>query len=659
MCISGSMFEERYTIDGEGKLQNVHTETIPEHVATWISDEMGLHAVGNNGNTLACSLHCYIPGFTTPCKIYDAISGKSTEVTAIPTTPSATPLYEVVMKQVADYITQFDDPTRAPVLSLQRRSDIEKMFSDSRCPIDFNTCSGPIDDHAITVAIRTACELSVHTGHMYFFNQLLSKADPLATSVDALVSAMNVNMYNFENAPVLMLLERRLLEHLASFLNWNRKTTKGEEGFDGMFLPSASICNLTAMHAARQSRFAEMTGKLMVYTSDESHHSIEKACMILGLGRGCCKYVPCHPSTGSMNTQELELAILETIARGDIPFFINATAGTTHSGAFDDCLSVSKIGKKYGCWVHVDGAVGASFLVPQEEPFISLVSGIQNADSVSWNLHKLLGIPLPCSVLLTQHTEALRISHSTNQSDSNDETQFGANSMSTADKSIMSSRRADAFKAWVLWKKVGDIGMANRVRLIYMHNMDFAQMIRQYPHRVSIDNPTISDEVDEPLELNQGAFALAYEPTSTCTCFYWIPHCLRERFQQEGPQKLILELGAVAQRLKARMLQSGSLMVSHFSTRFRPHFWRIPNIHPSMSQQSMWGVLKFINRIGNECFPCGEYIDWEKIYGQAPTLIPSPRNWKIAPEIDPGMASISQPVELLDMTQECSIWKSA
>ena len=70
MAISGSMFENRYRQEAGGPLTLVHSIPIPTGVATWISDDVGLHSVGNRGETVSYSLHCYIPGFTTPCVIY-------------------------------------------------------------------------------------------------------------------------------------------------------------------------------------------------------------------------------------------------------------------------------------------------------------------------------------------------------------------------------------------------------------------------------------------------------------------------------------------------------------------------------------------------------------------------------------------------------------
>lgn len=654
MNISGSMFEERYEADAIGNLRRVQITQIPERMATWISDDIGFHSVGNNGSSLACSLHCYIPGFTTPCRIFDPITGRSSQVSAIPKRPDRLALADQIFAETSGYTAQFDDPGLAPVVLDRKSSDIEATFRTLRCPIEFDSDATPVDEQAIFRAVRNTCDLSVHTSHMYFFNQLLSKPDPISIATDSLLSAMNVNLYDFENAPVMSLIEKRLLDHLIRHVGWVENTNA-----DGIFLPGASICNLTAMHIARQKYSSAITSgislaRFRVFTSEESHNSIEKSCLILGLGREACVYVPCDPGTGKMDTSALRTRIESEKQSGNLPFFINATCGSTHSGSFDDCSEISRVAEEYGCWFHVDGALGGAFILPREEPFCNLVRGISSADSVSWNLHKLLGIPLTCSVLLTRASDILRESHSVHRG-----SQVSIAGFDPSSKSILSSRRADAFKAWVMWKKHGDMGMANRVRLIYMHNMDFARMIRNYPRRIPIDNPTIEEEIDEPRSMNEGAFVLAYEPVSVCTCFYFVPYGLRERFYREGPSALGRELGIVADRMKRKLVASGSIMMSHFSTKSRPHFWRIPNIHPSMSQESMWGILKLVNRVGNECFPPEFPIDWD--YHCSVTtrdIIEDAPNWKLAPEMAQKSTAEQQLPEMLNITQAGNLWSA-
>lgn len=74
--ISGNMFEERYIKEADGALRRIHKASIPNGVPTWISDDIGLHSVGNDGDEIACSLHCYVPGFTRAWNLYDPKTGE-------------------------------------------------------------------------------------------------------------------------------------------------------------------------------------------------------------------------------------------------------------------------------------------------------------------------------------------------------------------------------------------------------------------------------------------------------------------------------------------------------------------------------------------------------------------------------------------------------
>ena len=71
MPLCGKMMENRYEKRDDGSITLVHSLPIPNYEASWIDDNIGLHSVGNVGEEIACSLHCYIPGFTRPCTIFD------------------------------------------------------------------------------------------------------------------------------------------------------------------------------------------------------------------------------------------------------------------------------------------------------------------------------------------------------------------------------------------------------------------------------------------------------------------------------------------------------------------------------------------------------------------------------------------------------------
>ncbi|MBT8340387.1 MAG: glutamate decarboxylase, partial [Desulfatitalea sp.] len=159
------------------------------------------------------------------------------------------------------------------------------------------------------------------------------------------------------------------------------------------------------------------------------------------------------------NTAALEKAIENSIAKGQKPFFVAATAGTTLLGAFDSIQAIAAIGRRYNLWVHVDGAYGGPVILSPK--YRHLVRGIETADSFAMDPHKLMNIPLICSVLLVREKGRLR----SNLTDLNTEYLYHENDHLNYDLgkiSIQCGRRVDVLKLWLAWRFFGDTGYAKR-----------------------------------------------------------------------------------------------------------------------------------------------------------------------------------------------------
>lgn len=148
-----------------------------------------------------------------------------------------------------------------------------------------------------------------------------------------LTATANTNMFTYEIAPVFILMENVVMEHMREIIGW--------KGFgDSIFAPGGSIANLYAFLCARHKKFPGykehgpriLKGDLVMFTSDQSHYSVKSCASVCGLGTENCYMVP-SDEQGRMIVSELERMILETKAKGNIPFFISATAGTTVLGA--------------------------------------------------------------------------------------------------------------------------------------------------------------------------------------------------------------------------------------------------------------------------------------------------------------------------------------
>ncbi len=142
---------------------------------------------------------------------------------------------------------------------------------------------------------------------------------------------------------------------------------------DGIMAPGGSISNMYGMMLARHKMFpgaktggvASVGRPLVAFTSKESHYSIAKGANWLGLGLDNVVCVETD-DRGRMVPAELERAMTECKAAGQIPFFVNATAGSTVMGAFDPIDELAAVCARHGVWLHVDACWGGSFIMSEK-----------------------------------------------------------------------------------------------------------------------------------------------------------------------------------------------------------------------------------------------------------------------------------------------------
>lgn len=185
----------------------------------------------------------------------------------------------------------------------------------------------------------------------------------------------------------------------------------------GVTQPGGSASNfnsvLIARHQARPSiKEHGISGQeLVMFTSVDSHYSLEKAAQMCGIGSQSVYKVPTD-STGSMSVSALRMAVLEALEHGKYPFYVNATAGTTVRGAYDPIEEIADVCQEFGLWLHIDGSLGGSAIFSRRQSW--RLKGTERADSITINPHKMLGVPVTCSFLLGRDMRKFRSANSIN-----------------------------------------------------------------------------------------------------------------------------------------------------------------------------------------------------------------------------------------------------
>jgi len=301
--------------------------------------------------------------------------------------------------------------------------------------------------------IKKYLKFSVNTSHSQFFNQLFSGFNLPAFAGDVCAGLTNTTMATFEAAPVATLIEETLVRKMCRLM--------GFDGGEGIFVSGGSQANMIATLCARNSMLPQVkhrgltrNRKLVMFVSDQSHYSFCNAANILGIGANNVIKVK-SDSYGRMIPRELEKGIKKAIRGGNTPFFIGATSGTTVLGSFDPLHAIAPIAQKYKIWFHVDACFGGSVILSSKHRH--LLAGCEMADSIAWDPHKMMSIPLICSVILVKKKGTLFKTCSA----AGTEYLFHSDNGPLYDLGRMSlqcARRVDALKLWLSWKFRGDKG---------------------------------------------------------------------------------------------------------------------------------------------------------------------------------------------------------
>ncbi|WP_299228555.1 pyridoxal-dependent decarboxylase [uncultured Psychroserpens sp.] len=334
--------------------------------------------------------------------------------------------------------------------------------------LDLELTNEPLIGEDFKNLLKEVIKSTPKTASKTFFNQLFGGRISKATLGDLLSVMLNNSMYTYKVAGPQVGVEKAILKAVGERIGYGVQS-------DGTIAPGGSMCNYMAMLMARDVfdgsiRNNGITRKLIAYTSDTSHYSVTKNASFVGIGRHQVRAVNTN-NRGEMLAADLARQIEDDISNGYHPFFVNATAGTTVLGAFDNIKDLSEVSKKHQLWLHLDGAYCGAVIFSKS--YKHLVNGIELTDSFSFNAHKMLGTPLSCSILVTQNKEHLYQSFS-NEADylyqtSDDDFNLGKTS-------LQCGRRNDALKLWTLWKAVGSKGLET----IVDHQFHLAHVARDY-----------------------------------------------------------------------------------------------------------------------------------------------------------------------------------
>ena len=404
----------------------------------------------------------------------------------------AVPEFERVAGRVVEWIARYlEHPERYPVLSRVQPGEVRRSLPASP-PERGEPLDAILDDFEAKILPGVT-----HWNHPGFFAYFAISSSGPGILGELLAAALDVNGMLWKTSPAATELETLVLD-------WLRQLLGLGDGWFGMITDTASISTLLALAAAREARpelrirERGMAGRpdlpaMRVYCSAETHSSIAKGAITLGLGQENVVHVPADDAF-RLRPDLLAEAIRADRAAGRLPLAAVATVGTTSTTSVDPVRAIADVCRREDVWLHVDGAYGGIAAVVPELRHV--LDGVELADSLVVNPHKWLFTPVDCSAFYTRRPDVLKRAFSlvpeylrTGSGESGVGNRVLAPlptpdsplPVDYMDYGVQLGRRFRALKLWMVIRAFGADGLAARLRHHVTLAREFAGWVRAEP----------------------------------------------------------------------------------------------------------------------------------------------------------------------------------
>jgi glutamate/tyrosine decarboxylase-like PLP-dependent enzyme len=306
-------------------------------------------------------------------------------------------LWQRVIDVLEDYLGSLPD---APVSSIPADADVAALVQgcDLLQPMD--------SQQALELAVHGLLNCQVHAAHPRHFGLFMPRPTTMGVMAETLVAAFNPQAGSRHHSPFAVEVETHVLRTLGAWFGYDSQSV------DGTMTSGGAEANHTAVLAALAHRFPAfvqdgawaLSRRPAIYLSAEAHGSFRKAARACGLGDRSIREIDTDTG-GRIDIMALERRIAQDRGDGWEPVMVVATAGTTAAGVVDPIATLAELAEREGLWLHVDAAWGgAAAWLPELAP---LFEGLARADSITFDPHKWLSVPLGAGAFLTRHVGLL------------------------------------------------------------------------------------------------------------------------------------------------------------------------------------------------------------------------------------------------------------
>jgi L-2,4-diaminobutyrate decarboxylase len=380
-----------------------------------------------------------------------------------------------------------------------------------------------------TELVETVLRRGNHLHDPRYIGHQVPASMPLAGLFDAVGSVTNQPMAIYEMGPWATAAEYAMVDALGQRIGWQQGT------FSGLVTHGGSLANLTSLLTARNLAIPEGWEKglaghgaapVLVAHAD-AHYCVTRAAGVLGLGTEQVIRAELDERR-RINPDRLRSQLRNLQSAGHTIIAVVACACSTPIGAFDPLLEIADVCQELSIWLHVDAAHGGSACMsPQHR---HLVAGLERADSVVWDAHKMLFVPALCAFVFLKNREHRFATFQQNAPYLFDPVAPGLGEFDSGLRTLECTKRAAAFGLWGSWAMFGPELFGDLVDVTFEMGQTLHQLLQQEPDF-------------EPLHV----------PECNIVVFRHVPPELRD----VAPEKL----GQFQLELRRRLIESGDFYI--------------------------------------------------------------------------------------------------
>lgn len=393
---------------------------------------------------------------------------------------------------------------------------------------------------------------TTHIHHPKYLGHQVAPTLPITALTGMLSSLLNNGMAVYEMGMSSNAIERIVTEKLCKKIGYDQHS-------DGFLTSGGTLANLTALLSARKAKIEHdvwndgSTEPLGIMVCEEAHYCVDRAAKIMGLGEKGIIKVPSNENF-AMDTDKMEAYYQKAKSEGINVFAIVGSAPSTATGAHDNLENIKEFAQKNNLWFHVDGAHGGAAIFSKK--YKGLLEGIEEADSVVIDGHKMLMMPTITTALLfkekkhSRHTFSLKADY---LMDAPEEDEW----FNSGKRTFECTKNMMAIHWYIILKVYGEKIFDDFITRQYDLAKDFAKMISDKPY-----------------------FELAAPPMSNILCFRYIDANLS-----------LEELNTLNQAIRRELLEDGEFYLVQTKLNGK-HYLRTTLMNPFTSIEHLQLLLE-------------------------------------------------------------------